>query len=133
MKIIIILFGITALAFIFYLITKKTTVKKKQPKYKSLSSGTLFKVIKIVDGDTFKISPGWKWNNKKGKIIRPTGYDTPERKEPGYQETTEKLKQLLLNNEVELKNPIKLSYNRLLCNVYFNGKNLAEYFPEYKA
>ena len=127
MKFIIILFGVTALVFIFYLITEKT------PKYKSLSSGTPFKVTKIVDGDTFKISPGWKWNNKKGKIIRPTGYDTPERKEPEYQETTEKLKKLLLNNEVELKNPIKLSYNRLLCDVYFNGKDLAEYFPEYKA
>ena len=133
MKIIIILVGITALAFILYLITRKTTAKKKEPKYKRLSSGTPFKVIKIVDGDTFKISPGWTWNNKKGKIIRPTGYDTPEKKEPGYQETTEKLKKLLLNNEVELKNPIKLSYNRLLCDVYFNGKKLAEYFPEYKA
>ena len=124
-------FDRTVLASILYLMTKKTTAKKKQLKYKSVNSKTPFKVIKIVDGDTFKISPGWKWDNEKGNIIRPVGYDTPEKGEPGFQKAKEKLKKLLLNKKVKLKNPIKLSYTRLLCTVYINRKNLAKFFPEY--
>lgn len=43
-----------------------------------------FIVSEIVDGDTFKVKNGWKWNKKKGDTVRPTGYDTPEKGEPGY-------------------------------------------------
>ena len=91
-----------------------------------------FKVIKIIDGDTFEVTPKWKFNNTKGTGVRPTGYDTPERGQVGYKEAANKLSSLLLNKNVELKKPIKLSYTRLLCEVYYNRKNLASYFPEYK-
>ena len=74
-----------------YLLIKKK-IKKPEPEYRSISFEERFKVIEIIDGDTFKISPGWKWNNRRGDIIRPAGYDTPERGDPGYQESKEKLK-----------------------------------------
>ena len=86
------------------------------------------KVTRIIDGDTFEVSPNWEWNGLEGNIVRPSGYDTPERGEPGYEAAKTKLINLILNNEVELKNPIKLTYSRLLCDVYFEGKPLYEYF-----
>ena len=90
-----------------------------------------FKVTKVIDGDTFEVSPNWEWNGKSGNIVRSTGYNTPEQGETGYQATKDKLTNLILNKEVELKKAIKLSYNRLLCDVEYNGKNLADYFAGY--
>lgn len=87
------------------------------------------KVIEVIDGDTFRVSPKWKFKGRKGNVVRPTGYDTPEKGRRGYQEAKKKLKKLILGKKVELKNPIKITYNRLLCNVYIN---LANSFPEYK-
>jgi len=87
------------------------------------------KVIEVIDGDTFRVSPPWKWNHQKGDTVRPTGYDTPEKGRRGYQTAKKKLKKLILGKKVELKNPIKITYNRLLCDVYIN---LASSFPEYK-
>jgi len=91
-----------------------------------------FKVIKIIDGDTFEVSPKWKWNNQEGNIVRANGYDTPEEGQPGYQAAKDKLTRLILGKEVELKNPIKITYGRLLCDVYYQGKNLVDYLPEYQ-
>ena len=91
-----------------------------------------FRVTKIVDGDTFEVSPNWKWNGQEGNVVRANGYDTPEEGSVGYEAAKEKLRRLIFGKDVELKNPIKITYGRLLCDVYYNGKNLADYFPEYK-
>lgn len=90
------------------------------------------KVSEVIDGDTFKISPEWKWTGQTGDTVRPLGYDAPEKGHPGYEPAKKKLENLILNKEVELRNPAKLSYQRLLCDVYFGGKNLASFFPEYQ-
>jgi len=87
-----------------------------------------YKVTRIIDGDTFEVSPNWKWEGQEGDTVRPLGYDAPERGEPGYEVAKSKLTTLILGNEVELKNPLKLSYSRLLCDVYFEDKPLHEYF-----
>ena len=92
------------------------------------SSNMQYKVTEIVDGDTFKVLPSWKFEDKEGDVVRLRGYDTPEREEPGFREAKDKLTSLILHKEVELKNPIKLTYDRLLCDVHYQGKNLAEYF-----
>ena len=91
-----------------------------------------FKVTKVIDGDTFEVSTNWKWDEQEGNVVRPEGYNTLEEGKPGYQEAKEKLTKLILGEEVELKNAIKITYGRLLCDVYYNGKNLADFFPEYK-
>jgi endonuclease YncB( thermonuclease family) len=91
-----------------------------------------FKVTKVIDGDTFEVSPKWKWNKQEGNVIRPKGYNTPEEGKPGYQAAKDKLTKLILSGEVELKNAITITYGRLLCDVYYNGKNLSDYFSEYK-
>ena len=90
------------------------------------------KVAYIEDGDTFIVKPNWVWQGKEGDVIRPTGYDTPEKGAKEYIEMTNKLAILILNKEVEI-NPVSFSYDRLVCDVYIDGKNIADFFPEYKS
>lgn len=89
-------------------------------------------VTRVIDGDTFEITPEWSWEGQKGNTIRPNGYDTPEINQPGYEAAKSKLQDLILDKEVELTNPITITYGRLLCDVMYDGKNLADYFPEYQ-
>ncbi len=89
-------------------------------------------VAEVIDGDTFKVTPDWVWNHNSGDTVRPIGYDAPEEGEPGFDEAKRKLKNLIEGKEVELRNPVKLSFGRLLCDVFYNGKNLKDYFPEYQ-
>jgi len=91
-----------------------------------------FKVVNIIDGDTFEVLPPWKWGDRSGIRVRPTGYNIPEEGQPGYQNAKDKLQKLILEKEVELKNFVDIDYDRLICDVYFDGKNLADYFPIYK-
>lgn len=91
-----------------------------------------FKVTSVVDGDTFTVSPNWKWNGESGDTVRANGYDTPEQGQPGYEQAKTKLHNLINGKNVELKSAIKITYGRLLCDVYYNGKNLKDYFPEYQ-
>ncbi|MCK5240902.1 thermonuclease family protein [bacterium] len=91
-----------------------------------------FKVTKVIDGDTFEVLPDWKWNNQEGNVIRANGYNTPEQGQAGYQAAKDKLTSLILGKEVEIKNAIKFTYGRLLCDVFYKGTSLADYFSEYQ-
>ena len=91
-----------------------------------------FKVTNVIDSDTFEVSPPWRWRDQSGIRVRSTGYNTPEEGQPGYERAKERLGELILDREVELENFVDIDYDRLVCDVYFNGKNLADYFPEYK-
>lgn len=63
---------------------------------------TSFTVTAIVDGDTFDVSPGWRWNNEEGTRVRPTGYDATELNVLGGQAAKDKLANLILGKQVEL-------------------------------
>lgn len=91
-----------------------------------------FKVNNIIDGDTFDVSNGWKWNGKTGSRVRPTGYDAPELNTHEGQRAKNVLKRLLLNENVDLRKAYRIDRGRLVCDVYFNGKYLADYFPGYQ-
>lgn len=92
-----------------------------------------FIVSEIIDGDTFKVKNGWEWNKKKGDTVRPTGYDTPERWSPDYESAKQRLEDLILGKKVDIKSAKTIDeWGRLVADVYYNGKNLADYFPEYK-
>jgi len=91
-----------------------------------------FRVISIVDGDTFDVSPQWKWNGETGTRIRPTGYDAPELGAHGGQAAKNQLTQLIFNEQVELGTAYKVDRGRLVCNVFFRNRNLAAYFPDYQ-
>jgi endonuclease YncB( thermonuclease family) len=89
-------------------------------------------VTRVIDGDTFEITPEWAWEGQKGNTVRPKGYDAPEVSQPGYEAAKTKLQELILNKEVDLIKPIAITYGRLLCEVQYEGKDLADYFPEYQ-
>ena len=92
-----------------------------------------FIVGEIVDGDTFKVKNGWEWNEKKGDTVRPTGYNTPERGEPGHEQAKQKLEDLVLGKTVDIKSTKVIDeWGRLVADVYYEGKDLADYFSEYK-
>jgi endonuclease YncB( thermonuclease family) len=91
-----------------------------------------FKVVLVIDGDTFDVLPQWRWNSQEGNRVRPAGYDAPELHEPGGQAAKDKLSRLILGKQVELGNAYRIDRGCLVCDVYYNGKNLAEYFPEYQ-
>ena len=89
-----------------------------------------FKVINVIDGDTFDVSPGWRWKGQTGNRVRPTGYDAPELGTDAGQEAKKKLF-AIVGEQVELGSAYKVDRGRLVCDVYYRGKYLADYFPEY--
>jgi micrococcal nuclease len=87
------------------------------------AADTFYKVVKVVDGDTFWIDDG----TQKGKKIRLIGVDAPEtrrtsRKDVGFygQESKKYLTNLILNREVRLEYDVdrKDRYGRTLAYVY---------------
>ena len=90
-----------------------------------------FTVMQIVDGDTFKVSPDWRWQQETGNCIRPTGYDAPELDSLSGALVRNQLARMILGKQVELASAYRVDRGRLVCDVYFNGKKLDEYFPRY--
>ncbi len=93
---------------------------------------SVFTVTAIIDGDTFEVTPRWKWNGDTGTRVRPTGYDATELHAYGGQAAKNKLSNLILGEEVDLRTAHKIDRGRLVCDVYYQGRNLADYFPEYQ-
>jgi len=76
-----------------------------------------FAVVAVIDGNTLDVSPGWELENRTGK---------------GAMAAEQKLSILIQNKKVELGSPRGIERGRLVCEVYFQGRNLADYLPEYK-
>ncbi|WP_447602894.1 thermonuclease family protein [Nitrospira sp. Nam80] len=91
----------------------------------------LFTVTQIIDGDTFEVNPDWKWQQQTGDRVRPTGYDAPEMNTLAGRMANDKLATLIIGKQVQLGPAYKIDTGRLVCDVYFNGKKLEEYFPRY--
>jgi len=86
-----------------------------------------FKVTSVIDGDTFDVSPSWKWDNgKTGSRVRIANYDAKETGERGGKTATRKLTNLIYGKHVELKNAVNISYGRIVCDVYLNGVNIVQ-------
>jgi len=91
-----------------------------------------FKVVNIIDGDTFEVSPLWRWSGQTGSHVRPTGYDAPEMTTLGGHLAKDKLANLINGESVILGSAYRIDRGRLVCDVFFKGRNLADYFPKYK-
>ena len=92
----------------------------------------VFTVTSIIDGDTFEVSPQWKWNGETGTRVRAAGYDASELHTHGGQAAKDKLSRLIYERQVELRTAYKIDRGRLICEVFFGNRNLAEYFPNYQ-
>jgi hypothetical protein len=90
-----------------------------------------FNVEAVYDGNTIEVSPKWEFEGTKGDIVVATGYNPPKKGKPGMS-AEQKLSILVHNKKVELGTPQGLDGNKLVCEVFFNGINLADYFSEYK-
>lgn len=91
-----------------------------------------FTVTSIIDGDTFEVSPEWKWNGTTGSRVRPAGYDAPELHAYGGQDAKDKLSNLIYGQQVDLRTAYRIDRGRLVCEVYFTNRNLKDYFPYYQ-
>lgn len=93
-----------------------------------------FVVNKILDADTIQISPRWGWENYAGDKIKIKGFNIF--KDHTSQFIIDKLSSLLLNKEVELKNPSNpISHDgndELTAKVFLGGSDISVYFPELK-
>ena len=78
------------------------------------------RVEKVVDGDTFKIDRKIRGTNK----IRIKDIDTPERSHPGYQKATGITKRMIEGKNVTIEPVAKDKYNRIIANVYKDGKSV---------
>ena len=83
-----------------------------------------FTVSKVIDGDTFEVQGGWKWGDKKGSRVRPANLNAPELKAYGGAAAKQRLKKLIEGKVVQLKNAVNMSYGRIVCDVFINGKNI---------
>jgi endonuclease YncB( thermonuclease family) len=92
-----------------------------------------FTVTSIIDGDTIEVSPKWNFEGRSGKIVKISGYTTPHEQDQGR--VTNRLRKLIYNQQIELRNARKFTQDSdaLLCNVYLNGIDIAQYFPEYRS
>lgn len=91
------------------------------------------KVDEVLRGDTFRVAPEWLWEFNEGDKVRAKGFRAPEEGHPHYEKAKKKSRDLLLGREIELQNPVDLTEEgQLLCDVYVEGRNVADYFPEYR-
>jgi micrococcal nuclease len=91
-----------------------------------------FKVREVIDGDTFRIEGNWERVGRKGNVIRPYGYDAPEKGKPGYLEAKQKLTDLILGKMIAVTKVRLLDkFGRLVAHVEYDRKNLSDYFPEF--
>ena len=90
-----------------------------------------FKVVAVRDGNTVEVTPEWEFKNETGVYVQAKGYNAPKAGKAAMS-FEQRLSTLLLNREIELKSPEGVQRNRLVCEVYYNGVNLAEHFSEYQ-
>jgi endonuclease YncB( thermonuclease family) len=91
-----------------------------------------FTVTSIIDGDTFEVCPQWKWNSQTGSRVRPSGYDAPELHAFGGQIAKNRLSKLIHGKQVDIRNAQRVDRGRLVCEVHFRNKNLADLFAAYQ-
>lgn len=81
-----------------------------------------FPVHTIIDGDTFKVIYDGDLTS-----VRIAGIDTPERGEPGYDEATDALRELIGDKIVRLEfteHRKRDNFGRLLCKVYPDDRDI---------
>jgi len=90
-----------------------------------------FTVSSIRDTENFRVVYGWKCGDKKGIFIKPAGYSVPRPGMPGYNHAMKRLYALILGKQVEVGEVIAITTDTMTARIYYKGKELKHYFPEY--
>jgi len=83
------------------------------------------KVTKIIDGDSFL-------TNKRKNPVRLADVDTPEKRQPGYQNAKKCLEKLILNQEVSIETVARDKYRRSVAKVNVGNKSVNKAMQEHK-
>ena len=95
-----------------------------------MSDSMGLKVTNIVTADTLEVFPPWRWEGQSGIRVRVAGIEVLYEGEVGYEKAKAKLKSAVEGREVELKNKKEVDYDRLVCDVYVNGKKVSDSFSK---
>jgi endonuclease YncB( thermonuclease family) len=82
------------------------------------------RVVTVSDGDTVWVTPVQSQRRQK---LRMQGMDAPERCQPGGEASTRALRELLLNQTVEVEVSGKDDYQRGLARIRFQGKDVGAF------
>lgn len=77
------------------------------------SNRTVYQVIEVIDGDTFRIKSG-----KEDRRVRLMGVDTPEAGKCLAEGAKDKLTELVMGKDVILKDQFSDPYGRIMANVF---------------
>ena len=88
-----------------------------------------FQVKSVIDGNTFTVTPSWKYRNIIGDIVYANGYQIIKQ---GRLNSKDKLTKLVLGKDVVLKKVVSCKYGCLFCDVYIDGKSLTSIFTPKK-
>ena len=75
------------------------------------------KVTKVIDGDTFT-------TDKRKNPVRLADVDTPEKRQPGYQDAKQELQNLITGQEVSIETVARDKYGRSVANVKLGTKSV---------
>ena len=75
------------------------------------------KVTKITDGDSFL-------TDKRRNPVRLADVDTPEKRQPGYQNAKKSLEKLILKQEVSIETVARDKYRRSVAKVKVGNKSV---------
>jgi endonuclease YncB( thermonuclease family) len=82
------------------------------------------RVVSVSDGDTVWVTPVQSQRRQK---LRMQGMDAPERCQPGGEASTRALRELLLNQTVEVEVSGKDDYQRGLARIRYQGKDVGAF------
>lgn len=83
------------------------------------------KVIKIIDGDTFM-------TDKRKNPIRLANIDTPEKRQPGYQDAKQGLQNLIAGQEVCIDTVARDKFGRSVANVKLGTTSVNKTMKKYQ-
>ena len=83
------------------------------------------KVTKVIDGDTFL-------TNRRKHPVRLEGVDTPEKREPGYKEAKQELKEMIQDKEVTVETVARDVYGRPIAKVKLGSQSVNKAMKPYQ-
>ena len=84
------------------------------------------KVTNVLTADTFEVFPPWRWKGQSGIKVRVAGIEVLFEGEVGYEKAKAKLKSAVEGREVEFRNEKEVDYDKLVCDVYVDGKSVSD-------